>query len=94
MAEFGVLRVRLTPKGGRSAITHYELGVLHARVSAPPVDGAANKALIELLSDSLKIPKSRIEFASGETSRDKVLRVEGVGADELRVRIETVLKVK
>ncbi len=94
MAETAILRVRLTPKGGRSALTRYEANTLHARVSAPPSDGAANKALIELLSDSLKIPKSRFSFASGETSREKALRVEGIGAEELQARIETALKVK
>ncbi len=94
MAEKGVLRVRLTPKGGRSSLDRYEAEVLHARVSAPPVDGAANKALIELLSRSLNIPKSRLSFASGETSREKVLHIEGISTEELRVRIETALKVK
>lgn len=94
MAETSFLRVRLTPRGGRSAITRYEAETLHARVSAPPVDGAANKALIELLSDSLKIPKSRIAFSAGEASREKTLCIEGIGAEELQKRIETALKVK
>ena len=43
-----LLRVRLTPKGGRDALMKRDEGILHVRVAAPPVDGAANKALIIL----------------------------------------------
>lgn len=73
-----LLRVRLTARGGRNALTRFDNGVLHARVSAPPVDGAANRALIKLLSDTLGIPKSQITFESGETGREKALIVEGL----------------
>jgi uncharacterized protein YggU (UPF0235/DUF167 family) len=51
------------------------------------VDGAANKALLTLLSDALDVPKSRLAFHSGETSREKVVRVEGVAAEEVEARI-------
>jgi uncharacterized protein len=92
VAEFALLRVRLTPKGGRNALIKYEGGVLYARVAAPPVDGAANKALLELLSDALAVPKSRLVFQSGETSRDKALRVMGLDAAALEARIVSVLR--
>lgn len=92
MAEFTLLRVRLTPKGGRAALTKWENDILYARVAAPPVDGAANKALIALLSDALDIPKSRFVFHSGETSRDKVLRLEGLDAPTLATRIAATLQ--
>jgi uncharacterized protein len=87
MDEFTLLRVRLTPRGGRDALTKWEAGVLHARVAAPPVDGAANKSLLALLSDTLDVPKSRLSFHSGETSREKVIRVAGVDAETLEERI-------
>ena len=87
VAEFAVLRVRLTPKGGRNALIKWEGDVLYARVSAPPVDGAANKALFVLLSDLLGIPKSQLSFQSGETSRDKVIRITGLNRDLLAARI-------
>ena len=87
MDEFAVLRVRLTPKGGRNEVIRHEAGMLYVRVSAPPVDGAANKALIELLSSVLHVPKSRISFQSGETSREKTLRISGIDAAMLNTRI-------
>jgi uncharacterized protein (TIGR00251 family) len=87
MNEFAVLRVRLTPKGGRNEVIRQEAGVLHVRVAAPPVDGAANKALIELLSSVLHVPKSRIAFQAGETSREKTLRISGLDAATLQTRL-------
>lgn len=74
------LSVRLTPNGGRDAIDACESGAqgeisVKARVSAPPEGGKANKALIALLSKALKVPKTSIEIASGETSRTKNLRI-------------------
>ena len=92
VADFVLLRVRLTPKGGRNALIKYEGDILYARVTAPPIDGAANKALLELLSDVLSVPKSHLAFQSGETSRDKVLRVTGLDADALEVRIASALE--
>ena len=87
MDEFVVLRVRWTPKGGRNEVIRREEGVLFVRVAAPPVDGAANKALIELLSSVLKVPKSRIAFQAGETSREKTLRISGLDAAALETRL-------
>jgi uncharacterized protein (TIGR00251 family) len=80
--EGGVrIAVRLTPKGGRDAIDgwfeHGGKPVLKARVSAPPEDGKANKALIALLSKVLRTPKSAVRIASGETSRIKMVDIEG-----------------
>ena len=76
------LRVRLTPNGGRDQIDGIEtdadgLRHLKARVSAVPENGKANKALIALISKTLRVPKSSIEVVSGETSRKKILRIEG-----------------
>lgn len=75
------LAVRLTPNGGRDAVEGFETDAagerwLKARVRAVPEDGKANKALIELLAKTLKLPKSAISFVSGEISRKKILRIE------------------
>lgn len=80
------LSVRLTPGGGRDAFDGMELAAdgtswLKARVSAPPEDGKANKALTQLLAKTLKVPKSAIVFISGETARKKILRIEGEPED-------------
>ncbi len=91
MDVFTVLRVRLTPKGGRNALDGITDGVLAARVSAPPVDGAANRALIALLSEKLAVPKSRISFIGGETSRIKTIRIDGIDDSDLHSRISKAL---
>ena len=86
------LRIRLTPSGGRDAIDGVETDAegqayLKARVTAVPEDGKANKALIALLSKALKIPKSSISFITGETSRRKILRLDG-DPQEIVVRLQ------
>jgi len=65
--------------------------VLHARVSAPPVDGAANRALVLLLSDIFNVPRSHISFQSGETSRVKALCIEGLDQATLDSRIQNYI---
>lgn len=82
------LTVRVTPKGGRDAVdgwTQDEAGrpVLKVRVSAAPSDGAANAAVVALLARALRVPKSAVRIAAGETARVKRLEIEGVGPDDL-----------
>ncbi len=79
------MRVRLTPRGGRDALEGVETqadgaAVLKARVSAAPEKGAANAALVKLLSKALGVPKSAVAIASGGTARVKTLRVTGDAA--------------
>lgn len=82
MAGGVALAVRLTPKGGRDAIDGVETmsdgrPVLKARVRAAPEDGKANAALVELIAKSLRLPRSAVTFASGQTSRIKTLQIAG-----------------
>jgi uncharacterized protein (TIGR00251 family) len=86
------LAVRLTPRGGRDAIEGFsedETGrpVLKARVSAPPVDGEANAALVRLVAKTLGLPRSAVRIASGETARVKVLEIDGLDEAEVRRRL-------
>lgn len=76
------LTVRLTPRGGRDTlggIRRDETGraQLLARVANPPVEGAANAALIKMIAKYLGVPKSAITLVSGETARVKVLEIDG-----------------
>ncbi|HPG03906.1 MAG: DUF167 domain-containing protein [Methylobacteriaceae bacterium] len=76
------LVVRLTPKGGRDAIDGLETmsdgkAVLKARVRAVPEDGKANAALVELLAKALRVPRSAVSVATGQTSRVKMLEISG-----------------
>ena len=59
-------------------------GALVVRVAAPPVEGAANEALIDFLSASLRVPRRAIRIVSGEHGRLKRVAIEGVAADDVR----------
>jgi uncharacterized protein len=62
-------------------------GSLKARLTAPPIDGAANEALVALLADHLHIPKRAIQIVRGATSRLKTVEIDGLTLDELRSRL-------
>ena len=86
------LAVRLTPNGGRDAIDSVELNAegeahLKARVSCVPEKGKANKALIALIAKALGVPKSSVSVVSGDTARQKILRIEG-DPEDLAKRID------
>jgi uncharacterized protein len=83
MAEAQV-RVRLRPRAHRDELIGMRDGVLQARVTAPPVDGKANKALRKLIAKRLGIAASRISVARGEKSREKLIEVQGIDAVSLR----------
>jgi len=89
-----LLAVRLTPNGGRDALDGVEIvgdsqAHLRARVTAVPEKGKANKALIALLAKALKVPKSGIAVVSGETARQKILRIDG-DPEDLKSRIDAL----
>ena len=63
-----------------------EAGELRVRVAAPPVDGAANAALIRLLAHELEVAPSAVRLVSGATGRHKVIAVTGLAATQLMVR--------
>jgi len=81
------IAVRLRPRGHADELLGLEGGVLHARVSAPPVDGRANKALRKLVAARLGVAPSRVTLVRGERSREKLLEVEGVDRAELFSRL-------
>jgi hypothetical protein len=85
-----VLRVRVVPRAAHTALARDRNGVVRVHLTAPPVDGAANRALIELLANRLDLPKRAFEIARGERGRDKLVRVHGCTAAELASRLETL----
>ncbi len=89
-AEAAVLTVRIQPRASRNGIVVMEGGGLKIRLTAPPVDGAANEALVRFLADVLSLPKSQVEIVTGHTSRDKIVRIAGISREEA----EQVLKEK
>jgi uncharacterized protein (TIGR00251 family) len=82
------IRIRLTPRSARDDVLGFEGDVLRARVTAPPVEGRANEALLRLLSDALGVAKSSLCIVRGQRSREKLVAVEGLDAAELRRRLE------
>jgi uncharacterized protein len=83
------LEVRLKPNARQKSVAIDDTGVLHVRVNSPPIEGRANKALIELLSESLDIPKSNLSIKRGETSKNKVVAVIGMTKEEALRRISS-----
>jgi uncharacterized protein (TIGR00251 family) len=66
-----------------------ELGdALKLALTAPPVDGKANEACIEFIADLLRLPRSEVTIASGQSSRNKVIRVTGITVPELQKRLQ------
>jgi uncharacterized protein (TIGR00251 family) len=74
------LSVFCQPNAARSALIGMHGGALKVKVKAPPAEGKANRALIELLSGALAVPRRRLTLVSGEQSRNKRVRVDGVDA--------------
>jgi uncharacterized protein (TIGR00251 family) len=85
-------QVRVQPRARRNAVADEIDGVLKISLTAPPVEGRANAACVEFLAKLLKAPKSSFSIARGETSRNKVIRVRGMTADELRTRLRAARK--
>jgi uncharacterized protein len=82
-----LLSVRVTPRAGRTAIAGMREGVLHVKLAAAPVEGAANATLIDLLSRQLRIPKRSLRIATGERSRTKTVEISGLTDEEVRARL-------
>ncbi len=78
------LKVRLQPRAKRNAIIEERDGVLRVSVAAAPVEGQANAALCKLIAKRAGLARGRVSVIRGERSREKVVRVEGLPADELR----------
>ena len=83
--ERGVrVAVRVAPRASRDGIVGVHDGALKVALTAPPVEGAANEALVRLLAKELGVAKGDVRVVQGDRSRDKVVQVAGV--DEARVR--------
>ena len=81
------LRVRVNPRGSRNQVTAWEGEVLHVKLTAPPVEGAANKAAVEFVAELLGVRKSQVALVSGHTSRDKTFMITGLSEDDVCTRL-------
>jgi len=82
-----IVNVKVIPKSSKNS-ARLENGVLRVHLNAPPVDGKANKALIELLAAMLHIPKSSIEIVRGEKGRNKQVKIKSLGDAIFKKRLE------
>jgi len=79
----GVVRVKVLPRSSRSQIVGKEGDVYKVKLTAPPVEGKANKALKELFAGRLGIPKGNVEIISGEFARIKSVRIRGLNMNDI-----------
>jgi uncharacterized protein len=79
--------IKVHPRAKKNAITGEVGDALKVALIAPPVDGKANEACIEFFANILKVPRSSVTIAAGLTSRNKVVRVAGLSAEEVRGRL-------
>jgi uncharacterized protein (TIGR00251 family) len=87
LAVAAVLDIRVIPRSPRTRVDGRRGGAILIRLNAPPVEGAANDALIAFLSDLLDVPRRSISIVHGQTSRDKRVRVEGIDPDAAIARL-------
>lgn len=78
-----ILNLKISPNASKNTILKDETGV-KIKLTAQPIEGKANKALIEFLSKQLKIPKTSIEILKGETSKDKILLIKVFDDDKIK----------
>jgi uncharacterized protein (TIGR00251 family) len=82
-----ILAIRVIPRSSRTRVDGRRGDAILVRLNAPPVDGAANDALVAFLSDVLEVPRRSIAIVSGHTSRDKRVRVEGMDQETAIARL-------
>lgn len=83
----GLLRVRVQPRASRNEVVGWQDDALRVRVTAPPADGLANRAVTDLLARALRLPASQIALVRGAASRDKLFRVARLSAADVRLRL-------
>jgi uncharacterized protein (TIGR00251 family) len=84
--------VKVHPRARKNAITGTVGDALKLALTAPPVEGKANQAVIEFFADLFAIPRSSVTIASGETSRNKVIRIAGVSKPVAEQKLAEYLK--
>ena len=90
-ASGATFAVKVHPRAKRNAVSGEMGDALKLSLTAPPVEGKANRACIEFVAELLRVPKSSVSIAAGESSRQKVIRVAGLSAEQVRLRLEAHL---
>lgn len=88
-----ILNIRVIPRAAKNAVGGRRGDAIVIRLAAPPVDGAANEALIDYLAQLFEVPRRDIEILSGHKSRDKRVNIQGLPDAAVEARLSAMLKV-
>jgi uncharacterized protein (TIGR00251 family) len=91
-AEGCILPVHAQPGARKAGILGEHAGALKVAVTAPPEDGRANKALVEVLAKALNVKRAQVKLLSGNTSREKRFLIDGVHKGELETRVAALVQ--
>jgi uncharacterized protein (TIGR00251 family) len=80
--------IKVHPRAKQDAITGEIADAFKVALTAPPVDGKANDACIRFFAELLRVPRSSVTIAAGETSRNKVIRISGLSAAQVEERLK------
>ncbi len=81
------VKLHVTPRGSKNEITGWRGDALCVKITAPPVEGAANEAVVKFIAETLGVRKSQVELISGEKSREKTLRITGLSQADVAARL-------
>jgi uncharacterized protein len=81
------LAIRVQPRAKRDEVAGERAGAVVIRVVAPPVDGKANEAAIRLIAARVGVPRSAVRIVRGQSAREKLVRIDGLSADEARAAL-------
>ena len=81
-------QVKVRPRARKNAIIGEVGDALKVALTAPPIEGRANEACITFLAEVLKVPRSSVTIAAGESSRNKIIRVRALSAAQVEARLE------
>ncbi len=82
------IQVHVQPRASRTGVAGLHGDALKVRLAAPPVDGAANEALLRFVADTLALPRGAVTLVSGASSRRKVVAVHGITVEHTREQLE------
>jgi uncharacterized protein len=80
--------IKVHPRARKNAITGEVGDAVKISLTAPPVDGRANDGCVEFFANLLKVPRSSVTIAAGQSSRNKVIRIAGLTAQQVRERLK------
>ncbi len=79
-----IINIHVTPRGSRNEVIGWRDDILNVKITAPPVDGAANSVLSKFIADELGIKKSQVILLSGEKSRNKAFKILGLDIEDVK----------